>query len=54
MKALIRNSGEIITEETGIEGIDWSTGAPFTNSEWCGGPYTLIDDYHESEEESSE
>lgn len=45
MKALIRNSGETITQDMGIEGIDWNTGAPLTNSAWCGGPYILVNDY---------
>lgn len=52
MKALIRNENETIVESDNIEGIDWNTGAPFTNEAWCGGPYTLIDDYYP--EESSE
>ena len=52
MKALIRNKGETVLETDGIEGIDWMTGAPLTNPAWCGGPYTLIQDYHkESQEE---
>ena len=50
MKALIRNHGETITEDMKIKGIDWETGAPLTNKKWYGGPYTLIVDYHESEE----
>lgn len=45
MKALIRNRGEIVRESDGIEGIDWNTGAPLTNSEWCGGPYKLVENY---------
>lgn len=45
MKALIRNEGETVLESMGIDGIDWETGAPLTNPEWCGGPYTLIEDY---------
>lgn len=45
MKALIRNPGETVTEDMGIAGIDWETGAPLTNEEWCGGAYTLIEDY---------
>lgn len=45
MKALIRNEGETITEDMGIEGIDWETGAPLTNEAWCGGPYTLVRNY---------
>lgn len=45
MKALIRNIGEIITEDMGMPGIDWNTGAPLTNPEWAGGPYILVNDY---------
>ena len=45
MKALIRNKGEIILETTGIEGIDWTTGAPLTDEAWCGGPYVLVHNY---------
>ena len=45
MKALIRKSNEIITESDGIVGIDWNTGAPLTNRDWSGGPYTLAHDY---------
>ena len=45
MKALIRNSGETVTENMGISGIDWNTGAPLTNAKWFGGPYTLIENY---------
>ena len=45
MKALIRNSGETVTEDMGIAGIDWTNGMPLTNPEWCGGPYTLVNDY---------
>ena len=45
MKALIRNEGETVTENDGIDGIDWKTGAPLTNEAWCGGPYTLVDNY---------
>ena len=45
MKALIRNNTEVITENTGIIGIDWNTGAPLTNEAWCGGPYTLVQNY---------
>ena len=45
MKALIRNNGETVTEEMGIAGIDWNTGAPLTNEAWCGGPYRLIQNY---------
>lgn len=45
MKALIRNKNELVRYCDGIEGIDWKTGAPLTNPEWCGGPYTLVNDY---------
>ncbi len=45
MKALIRQSGETITEDMGIPGIDWKTGMPLTNPVWAGGPYKLVDDY---------
>ena len=45
MKALIRNNTEVITENTGIIGIDWNTGAPLTNEAWCGGPYILVQNY---------
>ena len=42
MKALIRKKGETVTENDGIVGIDWDTGAPLTNPAWCGGPYTVV------------
>ena len=45
MKALIRGQGETVTESDNIAGIDWNTGAPLTNSAWCGGPYTLVQNY---------
>ena len=45
MRALIRNKGETVTENDGIVGIDWNTGAPLTNSVWAGGPYTLVQNY---------
>lgn len=45
MKALIRNKGETITEEMDVPCIDWKTGAPLTDTKWCGGPYKLVDDY---------
>ena len=51
MKALIRNKGELVRYCDGIEGIDWKTGAPLTNQEWAGGPYSLVEDYRESAEE---
>ncbi len=45
MKALIRNDGETVTEDMDIPCIDWKTGAPLTNTDWFGGPYTLVHDY---------
>ena len=53
MKALIRNTGETVLETDNIEGIDWRTGAPLTNPSWCGGPYTLMNDYQPPEDECS-
>ena len=43
MKALVRNKGETIVEP--FDGVDWRTGAPNTNPTWCGGPYTLVQNY---------
>lgn len=55
MKALIRHKNETILESMGIMGIDWKTGAPLTNSDWCGGPYTLVENYiHPTEETEQE
>ena len=54
MKALIRNNGETVTEEMGIEGIDWTTGAPLTNKAWCGGPYKLVQNYIAPAEDQEE
>lgn len=45
MKALVRNEGEIITEDMAIPCIDWKTGAPLTNDKWYGGPYILVQNY---------
>ena len=45
VKALIRRDGETVKETDGIEGIDWETGAPLTNKDWCGGAYVLLHDY---------
>ena len=45
MKALIRNEGETVTDDMGFVFINWDTGAPLTNREWSGGPYTLVNDY---------
>lgn len=47
MKALLRNTGETVRETDGIEGIDWETGAPLTNENWCGGSYTIVSDYRD-------
>lgn len=52
MKALVRNTGETITEKMHIEGINWRTGAPLTNEAWCGGPYQLVDNYIEVDDEA--
>lgn len=51
MKALIRNPGETVLETYNIPCIDWTTGAPLTNSEWSGGPYVLVNDYVPTEGE---
>ena len=45
MKALIRNKGETVLETDDIAAIDWNTGAPLTNTAWCGGPYRLVQNY---------
>lgn len=45
MRALIRNPGETVTENDGVVGIDWDTGAPLTNDSWSGGPYVLVENY---------
>ena len=49
MKALIRHEDEIITEEDGIDWIDWITGMPLTNPDWCGGCFRLIEDFNPSQ-----
>ena len=49
MRALIRNSGESVTEDMNIPGIDWKTGLPLTSDDWSGGPYKLIEDYQPPE-----
>lgn len=54
MKALVRNTGETVTETDGIAGIDWQTGAPLTNAAWCGGPYTLVQNYVPPQEDTPE
>jgi len=45
MKALIRGSKEIVTEDMNIPSIDWNTGYPLTNEKWFGGPYKLVQNY---------
>lgn len=54
MKALIRNKGETVIETNGIAGIDWTTGAPLTNEAWCGGAYTLVQNYVAPQEDVPE
>lgn len=51
MKALIRNEGETLTEDSKLSFIDWTNGAPLTNSGWFGGPYVLVNDYVPTEGE---
>ena len=50
MKALVRNEGETITEDSNAPWIDWNTGAPLTNPAWAGGPYRLVQDFIETAE----
>ena len=45
VKALIRDKGETITENMDVDWIDWQTGHPLTSKAWCGGPYTLVENY---------
>ena len=47
MKALIRNKYETVTEDMGVPGIDWRTGAPLTDPAWTGGPYQFVENYVE-------
>ena len=54
MKALLRNPGETVTENDGIEGINWKTGAPLTNPVWAGGPYQLVQNYDPPQEDAPE
>lgn len=54
MRALIRHPGETVTEDTGIDGIDWGTGSPLTSPYWHGGSYTLVEDYVPSAEPTVE
>ncbi len=44
MKALIRDN-DVVMECDGVDGIDWTTGQPMTNPEYCGGPYRLVQNY---------
>ena len=45
MKALIRNEGETVYENSPHTYIDWNTGYPLTNPKWFGGPYKLVQNY---------
>ena len=45
MKALIRNNGETILETDGIKCVEWTSGRPLTDADWCEGPYTLVQNY---------
>jgi len=54
MKALIRNEGETVLETDGIECIDWTSGRPLTDADWCGGPYTLVRNYIPPQENTPE
>lgn len=54
MKALVRNDGETVTEDTNIPCIDWNTGYPLTNAKWFGGPYRLISNYVPPAEDQEE
>lgn len=38
----------------GVEGIDWSNGSPFTNENWFGGPYRLVQNYAAPVEDQEE
>ena len=44
MKALIRKN-DVVMECDRVDGINWNTGQPLTNPEYCGGPYTLVLNY---------
>ena len=54
MKALIRNEGETVLETAGIDGIEWTTGAPLTNPSWAGGPYTMVQNYVPTQDDEPE
>ena len=45
MKALVRNTGETVTENMNLSFIDWKTGYPLTSEKWFGGPYILVQNY---------
>ena len=47
MKALVRRSGETVTEDIGYTFINWNTGYPLTDPDWSGGPYQLVENYNE-------
>ena len=52
MKALIRNSGETVTEVDNIPGINWGNGMPLTSQVWAGGSYILVNNYDPNDEPS--
>lgn len=54
MKALIRNEYETVMETDGIDGIEWTTGAPLTNPSWAGGAYALCEDCPVSDPEPAD
>ena len=54
MKALIRYNGETVKETDGIDGIEWTTGAPLTNPAWAGGAYALCEDCPVSDPEPAD
>ena len=53
MKALIRGE-EVLTEDMNVRLIDWDSGQPLVNPDWAGGPYTLVENYVPSTEESEQ
>ena len=53
MKALIRDN-DVVMECDGVDGIDWNTGQPMTNPEYCGGPYRLVQNYVRPQEVAHE
>ena len=54
MKALIRNNGETILETDGIKCVEWTSGRPLTDADWCEGPYTLVQNYVPPQEDAPE